>query len=307
MKILLITFTGTGNTFLCGEFIKENLISLNHQVEHFVYSYDNVFNYKIEDYDMIGFGYPIHAFNTPQFFVKFIKGLPKFCKPYFIYKVSGEPFALNNASSVKIKRILKHKGYLFLGEKHFLMPYNIIFRYKDEIAKQMYLYLKPLTKAFVLSLFSNSPEVVKNNFLERLLTIIFRIEWVAPKVNKFLLHSKRKKCNKCGLCIKNCPTHSLYMNKSGKIKAKGNCALCMRCSFNCPNNAMNMGLVNLWVVNGSYRYKDLAKNSDIKANYIHAKTKGYFKLFRKYFKRQNALLEKFNIPLPINYEEDEKL
>ncbi len=307
MKILLITFTGTGNTFLCGEYIKEHFMSANHQVDHFVCEYNSTFSYDLNKFDLIGFGYPIHAFNAPQYFVKFIKKLPKAKIPFFIYKVSGEPFWLNNASSVKLIRILKRKGYTYLAEKHFLMPYNIIFRYKDSLAKQMYLYLKPLTKAFVMGIISNTPEKVRNNFFERFITIIFRIEWIAPKVNVLFLHSKRKKCNKCGLCIKNCPTHSLYMKKNGKIKSKTSCALCMRCSYNCPNNAMNMGILNLWVVNGPYKYKNLENDNSISPVFVHARTKGYFKLFRKYFKRQNALLNKYCIPLPITYSKDELL
>lgn len=307
MKILLITFTGTGNTELCGNFIQKHFVDSGHIVDHFIYNLDNQFNYDISGYDMIGFGYPIHAFNVPQFFVKFIRRLPKNNKPYFIYKVSGEPFPLNNASSVKIKRILNRKGYKYIAEKHFLMPYNIIFRYPDSLAKQMYLYLSPLCKAFVTGIVNNTPEIVKNNFLERLLTIIFRIEWIAPKVNKLFLHSKKKNCNKCGLCIKKCPTHSLYMNKKGKIKSKGSCALCMRCSYNCPKNAIHMGMLNHWVVNPSFNYEKIKNDNEVVSYHVHKNTKGYFKLFRKYFIKQNRLLKSYDIAIPVEYKKDDLL
>ena len=307
MRVLLLTFSGTGNTKICGDFIKSHFIENGYDVDHYVYDYNNDFTYDVNDYDLIGLGYPIHAFNTPELFVRFVKKLPTSDKPFFIYKVSGEPFPFNNASSVKIKRILKKKGYKYIAEKHFLMPYNIIFRYKDSLAKQMYLYLNPLAKAFVLGIINNTPEIVKNNFLERVWTQILRIEWVGPKVNKFLLHSKKDKCTKCGLCIKNCPTNSLYINKKGIIKAKGTCAFCMRCSYNCPHNALNMGMLNGWVVNGPYKYLDLTKNKDVPSYYVHANTKGYFKLFRKYFYKQNKILKQYNISIPCDYKKDEEL
>lgn len=309
MKILLITFSGTGNTLLCGNYIQKHFESFSHEVTHYVYNIKNKFEYNLDDFDMIGIGYPIHAFNIAKPFYKFLKTLQKAKekKPLFIYKVSGEPFPMNNSSSCKPLRLLKKKNLKLVAEKHFLMPYNIIFRYKDGLAKQMYLYLEPLTKVFVEGILNNKPERIRHGVGSHIFSFLFRIEWIAPFVNKPLLHSKKKKCSKCMMCVKNCPTQSLYLNKKGTIKAHTSCALCMRCSYNCPNDAMNMGFLNLWVVNGPFKYEKIASNPEIKGDFVNKKTKGYFKLFKKYFKRQNELLKEFGYEVPVSYNETEAL
>ena len=302
MKILLITFSGTGNTTLCGDFIMEHLINSGHEVEHYIYRYDNEFDKDINSYDMLGIGYPIHAFNVPEVFVKFIKKLPKVDnKKYFIYKVSGEPFHFNDSSSHHIYRILKKKGYELYAEKHFLMPYNIIFRYRDEIAKQMYLYLSPLCEAFVKEILNDEPERIKYKFRHILLSVIFRIEWLAPKINSVFVSVNKKKCINCNKCINECPTGALFINKKGNIRIKASkCAMCMKCTLNCPKDAFRYGFINPWKVNKPYLYKQIVDNKDISPEYINHNTKGYFKKFNKYFDTQKQLLEKYNIPNPID-------
>lgn len=301
MRILLLTFSGTGHTFLCGDFIKSHLVEMGHEVVHFKIENKNEFQEDVNSFDMIGIGYPIHAFNTPPNVAKFFKKFPVTKKdiPYFIYKVSGEPFAMNNASSYHLYRKLKKKGYVKVAEKHFLMPYNIIFRYKDAIAKQMYLYLKPLTKAFVLGIFNNEPEHIKYTIRHIILSFFFRIEWIAPKVNAPLSHMK-KNCIKCNLCLNSCPTNAIYINKKGKYKFKASkCAMCMRCTMNCPVDAITFGMMNPWKVNRPFKFEEIAKNKEIAPEYINENTKGYFKKFNKYFSKQKALLEKYNIENPI--------
>lgn len=298
MKILLLTFTGTGNTKLCGDFIMEHFVNMGHEVIHYVYNSKVPLKEDIRDFDMIGLGYPIHAFNTPEIFYKWVKSFPKVDdhKPYFIYKVSGEPFHFNDASSHHFVKVLKKLGYNKISEKHFLMPYNIVFRYKDEIAKQMYLYLKPLTELYVKEILAGDYEVIKYRFDKKLLSLVLRIEWLAPKINAPLCRVNKKKCTNCNMCMNNCPMGAIYINKKGRIRLKSSkCSMCMRCAFNCPMDAFRFGILNPWRVNGSYKYKELANNEDINPCYINKNTKGYFKKFNKYFDRQNALLDKYGI------------
>lgn len=300
MKILLLTFTGTRNTQICGDFLAKHFTNEGHEVFHYVYDARKPLEEDLTSYDMIGLGYPVHAFNTPEIFHKWIKTFPKVDNiPFFIYKVSGEPFHFNNASSNHFVKVLNKKGYKKIAEKHFLMPYNIIFRYKDEIAKQMYLYLDALTNAYVKEILAEDYELIKYGFWQKVLSVLFRIEWIAPKVNAPLV-GIRKTCTKCNMCVNNCPTNAMYINKKNKIKIHGSkCALCMRCTYDCPNNSIRFGLLNPWVVNGPYNYKKLVRDESINPNFINEETKGYFKKFNKYFKKQNILLEKYKIENPI--------
>ena len=308
MKAILYLFTGTGNTRLCGKYLAEHLKEQGIETDVFEYIAGQNYVPNPNDYDLVGFGYPIHAFNVPEAFTKFIKKLPKVDnKKYFIFKVSGEPFAPNNSSSHHIYRILKRKGYNLIMEKHFLMPYNIMFKYNDEIQKQMYLYLDPLTNVMAIRLAKGEEDKIKYNPIHTVWSFLLRIEWIAPKVNALFLHNKKKICTKCMLCVNQCPTKALHVNKKGKIRTTTKCALCMRCSLNCPVAALHMGIFQPWIVTGGFHYKQLAKDDSNPGTYVNANTKGYFKLFRKYFYNQNELLEKYNLPIPVNYTEENKL
>ena len=302
MKILLVDFSGSGHTSMCGNYIGEAFKSEGHEVRHYTYKEDIYLDVDYNDYDLIGIGYPIHAFNVPEVFVRFLKGIPnlKEHKKYFIYKVSGEPFHLNDASSYHIYKILKKKGFELYAEKHFLMPYNIMFRYRDSIAKQMYLYLKPLAKAFVLEMLNDKPERIKYKFRHKVLSFCLRIEWIAPKLNSPFIHVKEKKCVKCNRCLNNCPTGAMFINKKGHIRVKASkCAMCMRCTMKCPNDAITYGFMNPWKVAKDYHYEELVANKNVPAEYINHETKGYFKKFNKYFDKQKKLLEEYQIPHPI--------
>lgn len=302
MKVLLISFSGTGHTSTCAYFLKKHFEELGHSVDHYAYKHDVPFTYNLEDYDLVGFGYPIHAFNVPEVFCRFIKRLPKLKnkKKYFIFKVSGEPFAPNNASSYHIYRKLKRRNYELYAEKHFLMPYNIMFRYKDSIAKQMYLYLDALTKAFVLEMENNEPEKIWYAPWHVVFSFLLRIEWIAPKCNSPFVRINKEKCINCQKCINECPTGAVYINKKGDIRLKGSkCAMCMRCAMHCPLDAIKYGFMNPWKVNKPFQFEKIVKDQEIAPEYINHETKGYFKLFNKYFDKQKTLLEKYNIPNPI--------
>ena len=250
MKVLLITFSGTGHTTLCGDFIKSHFEQLGHTCDHYVIKHDVTFNYDINEYDLVGFGYPIHAFNAPQAFVRFIKSLPKLSskKKYFIYKVSGEPFAPNNASSYHSYLKLKRRNFELYAEKHFLMPYNIMFRYKDSLAKQMYLYTMAMCKMIAKKIMLGKEEKPKYNPFTRFFAMLLRIEWVCSWAVGPFYHVKKDKCTNCHSCVKRCPASNIRVTEKG-IKFGVHCTTCMRCVFECPQDAIRPGILNPWRVN----------------------------------------------------------
>ena len=96
---VIYCFSGTGNTRIVAEMIRSELNQL--QISTDLYDIRFPFG-NIPDpnaYEYVGFGYPIHAFNTPKFVLDFIDRLPNVDRiPVFIFKTSGEPFRFNNAS-----------------------------------------------------------------------------------------------------------------------------------------------------------------------------------------------------------------
>ena len=262
-------------------------------------------------YDLAGFAYPIHAFNTPQIFLRFVKHLPvldpdKTGSLGFIFKTSGEPFKPNASSSYTLSRFLKKKGYIPCIDMHILMPYNIMFRYPDAMAKQMYLHMETLVSKLadeVSNDLMNAENVQRLRFnpLITLMTYLFRIQWPAANVNGVLHKVKTSECIGCGLCVENCPTGNIKMIGDGmkRIPKIGlNCAMCMECTMFCPKAAINPGFLTPWKVNPSWNFEKILNDESIPSNWTDDPKAGYFKLFRKYFsEKENEDQKDMNMDL----------
>jgi ferredoxin len=247
-----------------------------------------------EGYDLVGFGYPVHAYNAPQMFVEFVRRLPPLKRRAFLFKTSGEPFRMNNASSCLVFRLLENKGYDVRLETHMLMPYNIMFRYPDSLAKQMYLYTQAQSDLLALRFLKGDRDHIRFNPGHRLLAFLMRIEWPGAKLNGLLYRVDRKKCTQCRSCVSMCPASNIRM-ENGRIRFGGQCAMCMRCAMFCPHDAIRVGLLRFWKLNGGYSFQRLLADPDVPTDYVRKETKGYFRLFRKYYRKADAMLARYGI------------
>lgn len=301
-KAIIYCFSGTGNTLKVSNFIKDNLDKLGIKTDVFEINYEN---YKAKtypspnDYDKVGIAYPIYGFNAPYLVNRFVKFLEKAKnnQKVFIIKTSGEPFKMNNLSSGIMKRHLKHKGYTVLYEKHYLMPYNIMFRYPDGLVKQMYESAEKYSYISAVKIRDEKKELLDGNLGAVIMGFICKLVWPGGPIIGKTFRPIKKKCTKCNLCIKRCPMKNIKTNvKTGYPKFGGHCAICMRCVMNCPANAINAGIMNAWKVNPRYPFEQILNDDTITDNFVNESTKGYFKLFRKYFKRMNAeIAEYYNV------------
>lgn len=83
-------------------------------------------------------------------------------------------------------------------------------------------------------------------------------------------------------CVRDCPTHNIYY-EDGKIKFRHSCQMCMRCSFFCPVDAISIGNINSWRVNGAYNFRTIENNDELSLPYITKKAKGFYRCFIRYF------------------------
>ncbi len=292
-KAIIYFFSGTGNTKVVAEEIKNALHSMDVSTDLYDIRVPFIDVPDPNMYDYVGFGYPIHAFNTPQFFLKFVKKLPAGKNlPVFIFKTSGEPFGFNNASSWSLTRVLKKKGFVPLLDEHLLMPYNIMFRYPPVIVKHMMTHNLKLAQVIARKI------VKQESFLPRYYpwTILFmylaRLQWLGAKINGPLIHVNQKKCTACGLCIKRCPAKNIRFVK-GYPKFDHVCTMCMSCATICPADAVRPGILNGWRVNGGYEFKKCLLDESIPDITVDDDTKGYFKLFKNYYKKSNAVIDQW--------------
>lgn len=285
-NILICYFSGTGNTKMvvdaCVKSFEENEASVTlHNID------DGDFTGNYADYDAVGFAYPIHAFNAPANVLKFAKNIKKLQKnnkkPLFIVKTSGEPLALNNISSLKLKSILRRRGFNLSNEYHYCMPYNIIFRHTDNMAYKMWNTAQNIIPLDCKDILLGKPAKLKFVPFGRFLAWVFRIEHWGGRFNG-KRYSVGDACLKCGLCVKNCPTHNIKI-EDGKFCFGKNCLMCMRCSFNCPANAIKIGLFEKWKVNGKYNF-DNFNEAEEQTHQKYCK-----KAYKKYFEKNQGRLD----------------
>ena len=294
MKVILYVFSGTGNTLKVASLYKKYLE--NAEVTVYRVAKSSPPPPSPEDYDLIGIGYPIHAFSAPEPILKFVKTLPPLSgKRAFVFKSSGEGLHLNDGSSQKLIKILKKKGYDVLFERHFVMPYNMIYRHSDEMAKQMWIYTKAMVKLSATEIENGTRRKVKQNIFKRAFTATFRvIEQPFAHIHGPLFKVNKRKCIECERCIKICPQSNIKI-KDGKIKFGSSCVLCMGCSFNCPVDAVKVGLFKFWKVNGSYRLNELVKDDSLYFPVVPDRAKGIYRLYKKYYRECDAQLKEANI------------
>ena len=298
MNTLIIYFTGTFNTRYIVTKIKDRLSKLNSNFK--VDTLEVNKNSLIKDlssYELIFFSYPIYAFNVPSLFIKYLKKL-KFNNlkntKYIIAKQSGETFAINNASSNEIYNLLKFKFKINvkdINEYHFILPYNIHFKFNDNFIKEILNYDKKLLEIMIYDLKNNISNVkLKTNFIYNFASYLFRIQRLGGYINSYFYKVDYSKCSRCYKCINICPIENIVLDqKTNKIKFNNKCLMCMRCSFYCPKDAINIGLLNSWKVNGKYDLERINNDNNIDSNYIFKQKKfffkGYYKVINKINKR----------------------
>ena len=287
MKIGLFYFSGTGNTELAAKIWQNEATKYNHNIT--IYKIEDIdsssFNFSL--FDLLIFGYPVHAFNTPKIVIDFVKRIKRLDNKVkaIIYMVSGENLRLNYSSSNRLKRILKKKNICTYSEYHYIMPYNIIFRHSEEKAYKMYEMLKKIIEVDAYYYFNtNTQHKLKKNPLSFLILWMFRIEHWFSHVNGKHYKIDNAKCIKCMKCISECPTHNITY-ENGLFKFSNKCILCMRCSFNCPVDAFSIGLLNKWRVNKPYEFKKQeTKEIDKHAKFLIRSYNRYYKEYEKRIK-----------------------
>lgn len=291
MKCLLIYFTGTFNTRYVSQKLKKKLEDAGYDVDLYEIDPLNMEVLDLKSYDLIGLGYPIYGYNAPWPFLKFIRHqrFPKGVRT-FIYKNSGETEKVNDASSLFVWRKLKRSKVKIENEYHFLMPYNIHFRFEDKLVKEILMMDEKLYDILVYEITHNIPNIKKYKLWHRIVTRAVSIQFIGGDVNSFLYKIDENKCNNCNLCMKQCPTQNIYRDSDGKIKFHHQCLMCMRCSFYCPKDAFSIGFLGGWKVNGRYDFEKINAMT-LDEPVITENTTGFFECYIDTYRYINTRYE----------------
>ena len=258
MNCIIYVFSGTGNTRLVAE---EYASFLGSETHIYDISASSIPLPAPDGYDLVGVGYPVHAFNTPEIVERAVSGLmPDERKKLFIFHTGGEGLHFNDTSSNRIRKILSRR-FDILSERHYVMPYNMIFRHSDAMAKHMLSYMHRLVPIHVSSLLSGRREKERHRPLSSMISAILRIEWIYARLQGPWMKAGSS-CTGCGLCARKCPMGNIDMVNGHPVFGM-NCSLCVRCSFSCPADAISIGMLNGWKVNGPYGLGSIMADSSI--------------------------------------------
>jgi NAD-dependent dihydropyrimidine dehydrogenase PreA subunit len=293
-KVLLIVWSGTGNTLKAAELIRDSFRGRGWGAEIVDCTASGragcpasggagpgaAIAAGIAGADIVGLGYPVYAFNVPLPFLRYVKTLGLKDKPVFIFKTSGEPTFPNDGSSHGLIKLLAPPSgsCALLGDYHFLMPYNIIFRFPDNLIKQMYGAAKRQSGTLADTVIAGKTSFIKYTALHRLISWIFRIQRPGARLNGRCYGVRRDRCTRCMGCVRDCPAGNIRLEK-GRFRFGWNCMMCMRCSLYCPADAITIGLLNAWRVNGSFRFEALEKDKTLDGRFITGKTRGLYRIY----------------------------
>jgi len=258
MTSVIFYFSGTGNTWLAGKRLNEQLNKGDNHSE--IYSIENSsltperIRQVVEEADHLVFGYPIYGSECPEPMKVFFASLPskQRDKPISIY--CTQAFFSGDGANY-LEKDLASKGYVLKQTLELNMSNNFyvpVFIRAFPVGSWEKIN-KRNRKAFEKidrmadCILSKEVVVKKPNVLEKIGGQAQRnhIGTYIEKVNHALFADES--CVNCGLCVDLCPMDNIIMENS--IKFNDKCAACMRCYQACPKAAIQI----------TYKSRDLKK------------------------------------------------
>lgn len=258
-SIVIFYFSGTGNTEIVANMIKDEFSNREYHVD--IMKIEDVLNNNIElqltKYDLIGIGAQVIAFDAPRIIYDFIHKLPKGDgKKVFIFRTAGGVAPQNYNASKSMMKKLRKKGYNVFHERLFSIASNWVTKFSDDAVRQLYEATKKKVGIMCKEVILGKERSLKTSVGLKILMgfIKFLSKLGLRFIGKDL--AVNKDCKHCNICIKNCPTKSIY-EKNGKIKFKLSCACCMRCIYSCPQHAINFRMYKFYTLSGGYNIKEI--------------------------------------------------
>jgi NAD-dependent dihydropyrimidine dehydrogenase PreA subunit len=254
MKLMILFFSGTGNTDYVARYIAAGLTDQNIRTE--VQSIEQMPADRVSDFDLLVLGFPVYACEAPRLFLEYIEHLEAGAqRGVFVYCTKG---AFSGNAVTKVLRRMEQRGYVSFGGASVGMPGSDALsfvgqnswmaraaRNKDYDHLKQADALRTRVMDAIQQLAAGRPTGQLRNAPKARLTGII-LGWFVYKLYQWLERRLRQhfwvddRCSVCGYCVDICPTGNI------RIVAEhpnfGNrCQLCLRCIHRCPQQAIQIG------------------------------------------------------------------
>jgi ferredoxin/flavodoxin len=251
MNIAIYFFSGTGNTAYIAKHLQAGFIAHNCGCELIPIENITLNKQPIEpqNYDLIGIGYPVHAFDAPRIVFDFVNLLPSTPQHYFLFKTAGDSF-LFGGSSRNLRLKLAGKGWRLSHESFFHMPANVTSSAKPDKIKRLTDAARQQTEYVTAEICSGIRKTLPDTGAQRLGSLIHKLEDKGcHRASKNWLVNQN--CTLCGLCVKQCPTNNITISEE-RLVFDDSCILCIRCWWHCPTRALYHRHLNRFLLKKPY-------------------------------------------------------
>ncbi len=253
-KILILYFSGTGNTAFIADKIREKLNNINVMVK--CSSVESFNPQNVRDFTMLVFGFPVYGFDMPKFLKDYANKLtmPQ-NRGVIIYSTMG--YKSGNAMRKSTKLFVKN-DFFPIDNYEFVMPGNdsLIIKNKDskkvqevreknfnkseDINKKVKIIVEKIIDFKDKNIQKKDVNIPKLKILPFLfgypLQLIFKI-FEKIFIKKFRTDDS---CTGCGICEEICPANNIVV-KNNDVIFGDECYLCLRCINQCPEEAVQIG------------------------------------------------------------------
>lgn len=227
--MIILYFTGTGNSLQVAKTIGGTLYSIPELIK------ENKYSFKDNE---IGIVFPCYYYGMPHIVEEFLKKAKLEAEYVFVITTLGYEAG---DTTLSVAELLEKNGVHVDYQNQIQMIdnfspfYNVNNELKTKSDETIQSNIEKI-KIDVLNHENNNPNSIESS-VKRGFSSFVRNHLISPR-GDFLLHVNDN-CTRCLLCVKSCPVENISI-RNDKIKFNHKCEMCLRCLHICPQNAIHV-------------------------------------------------------------------
>jgi len=235
-------FSGTGNTWRVAQHYAAALQQHGHVAD--LLPIERPTDYAaLDQYDLLGLGYPVYAWSRPYQVETWLRVLPYGAQDVFVFTTAG---GAEGSTHLATRRCLATKGYRVCHEVAYHPDCHYHFQaaprhFPEAEIEVRYDACRPTVEQAVGEILAGQERLHPPSLAGRLgiTELIWRFYCVGCPTNRWFFRVGSA-CNGCGLCARLCPAGNITLI-DGRPHYGPRCSACLRCVSVCPQSAIVCG------------------------------------------------------------------